>query len=63
MDLSIIGSVTSVWFTALFADVGHNVVCVDNDARKIEALQLARCPSMNPVSKKYHRNVSRIGAF
>ncbi|WP_072385107.1 UDP-glucose/GDP-mannose dehydrogenase family protein [Hyphomicrobium sp. CS1BSMeth3] len=33
---------------ACFADFGHNVTCVDKDARKIEALQAGRIPIYEP---------------
>jgi len=37
MDLSIIGSgYVGLVTGACFADVGHNVICVDNDAQKIK---------------------------
>jgi len=35
---------------ACFADVGHNVTCVDNDASKVEALQQGKVPIMSRVS-------------
>ena len=40
MDLAIIGSgYVGLVTGACFADVGHNVICVDNDAQKIKQLQ------------------------
>jgi UDP-glucose 6-dehydrogenase len=40
MDISIIGSgYVGLVTGACFADVGHNVICVDNDQRKVDALQ------------------------
>ena len=37
MHLSIIGSgYVGLVTGACFADVGHNVICIDNDARKVE---------------------------
>ena len=45
MDLSIIGSgYVGLVTGACFADVGHNVICVDNDARKIETLRAGMTP-------------------
>ena len=42
-----------------FADVGHNVICVDNDPRKIEALQAGRVPIYEAgLEEIIHRNVS-----
>src|SRR5467141_911097 len=60
MDLSIIGSCYFGLVTgACFADVGHNVICVDNDARKVEALQAGRVPIYEPgLEEVIHRNVS-----
>src|SRR5437870_727758 len=60
MDLSIIGSgYVGLVTGACFADVGHNVVCVDNDPRKIEALQAGQVPIYEPgLEEVIHRNVS-----
>src|SRR5213596_523817 len=60
MDIAIIGSgyvgpVTG----ACFADVGHNVICVDNDETKIKTLQAGRIPIYEPgLEEIVHRNVS-----
>src|SRR5213596_3827259 len=60
MDIAIIGSgyvgpVTG----ACFADVGHNVICVDNDEGKIKTLQAGRIPIYEPgLEEIVHRNVS-----
>src|SRR3954454_15080233 len=60
MDLSIMGSgYVGLVTGACFADVGHNVVCVDNDARKIESLQQGKVPIYEPgLEEIVHRNVS-----
>ncbi len=60
MDLSIIGSgYVGLVTGACFADVGHNVVCVDNDPRKVEALQAGRVPIYEPgLEDLIHRNVA-----
>jgi UDPglucose 6-dehydrogenase len=60
MDISIIGSgYVGLVTGACFADVGHNIICVDNDARKIEALQAGRVPIFEPgLEEIIHRNVS-----
>jgi UDPglucose 6-dehydrogenase len=60
MDLSIIGSgYVGLVTGACFADVGHNVICVDNDARKIGSLQAGKIPIYEPgLEEVIHRNVS-----
>src|SRR5450432_1550132 len=60
MDLSIIGSgYVGLVTGACFADVGHNVICVDNDLRKVEALQAGKVPIFEPgLEEVIHRNVS-----
>ncbi|MEP6938036.1 MAG: UDP-glucose/GDP-mannose dehydrogenase family protein, partial [Chthoniobacterales bacterium] len=60
MDLSIIGSgYVGLVTGACFADVGHNVVCVDNDPRKVEALQAGKIPIYEPgLEEVIQRNVS-----
>src|SRR5438067_1204208 len=60
MDISIIGSgYVGLVTGACFADVGHNVICVDNDARKVEALRAGKIPIYEPgLEEVVHRNVS-----
>ena len=60
MDLSIIGSgYVGLVTGACFADVGHNVICVDNDERKVQALQNGKVPIYEPgLEEVIHRNVS-----
>ena len=60
MDISIIGSgYVGLVTGACFADVGHNVVCVDNDESKIKSLQSGRIPIYEPgLEEIIHRNVS-----
>src|SRR5437764_14149328 len=60
MDLAIVGSgYVGLVTGACFADVGHNVICVDNDAQKISQLQAGEVPIYEPgVEQIIHRNVS-----
>jgi len=60
MDISIIGSGYVGLVTGVcFADVGHNVVCVDNDEAKVKTLQAGRIPIYEPgLEEIIHRNVS-----
>jgi UDPglucose 6-dehydrogenase len=60
MDLSIIGSgYVGLVTGACFADVGHNVICVDNDPKKIETLIAGKVPIYEPgLEEVIHRNVS-----
>lgn len=60
MDISIIGSgYVGLVTGACFADVGHNVICVDNDEAKVKALQAGRIPIYEPgLEQIIHRNVT-----
>jgi UDPglucose 6-dehydrogenase len=60
MDLAIIGSgYVGLVTGACFADVGHNVICIDNDLQKIQALQAGKVPIYEPgLEEVIHRNVS-----
>jgi UDPglucose 6-dehydrogenase len=60
MNISIIGSgYVGLVTGACFADVGHNVICVDNDQRKIESLRGGKVPIYEPgLEEIVHRNVS-----
>jgi UDPglucose 6-dehydrogenase len=60
MDISIIGSgYVGLVTGACFADVGHSVICVDNDAEKIKQLQAGEVPIYEPgLEEIIHRNVS-----
>src|SRR6266849_6811797 len=60
MDLAIIGSgYVGLVTGACFADVGHNVICVDNDVQNIKLLQSGDVPIYEPgLEEVIHRNVS-----
>jgi UDPglucose 6-dehydrogenase len=60
MDISIIGSgYVGLVTGACFADVGHHVICVDNDADKVKQLQAGEVPIYEPgLDEIIHRNVS-----
>src|SRR5438105_6418161 len=60
MDISIIGSgYVGLVTGACFADVGHNVIGIDNDPHKVETLQAGRVPIYEPgLEEIVHRNVS-----
>src|SRR5271166_2943903 len=60
MDISIIGSgYVGLVTGACLADVGHSVVCVDNDQRKVDSLQSGNIPIYEPgLEEVVHRNVS-----
>src|ERR1700732_4512276 len=60
MDIAIIGSgYVGLVTGACFADVGHTVICVDNDQKKVESLQRGYIPIYEPgLEEVVHRNVS-----
>ena len=61
MDISIIGSgYVGLVTGSCFADVGHNVFCVDNDARKIEALEKKYDEQYNVRGRRWMDCIGRL---
>lgn len=60
VEIAIIGSgYVGLVTGACFAEVGHNVICVDNDLRKVETLRSGRVPIYEPgLEDLIHRNVA-----
>src|SRR6478672_288057 len=60
MDVSIIGSgYVGLVTGACFADVGHHVICIDNDAEKVKQLKAGEIPIYEPgLDEIVYRNVS-----
>lgn len=60
IKLSIIGSgYVGLVTGACFSEVGHQVVCVDNDPRKLDALRAGQIPIYEPgLEDLVHRNVA-----
>ena len=60
MKIAIIGSgYVGLVTGACFAEVGHDVICVDNDERKVKALQSGKIPIYEPgLEQLVQRNVS-----
>ena len=60
MDICIIGSgYVGLVTGACLADVGHNVVCVDNDQKKVDSLRSGQIPIYEPgLEEVVQRNVS-----
>ena len=48
---------------ACFADLGHDVVCVDKDQAKIDALLAGEFPIFEPGSTHWSQRTSRRAGF
>jgi UDPglucose 6-dehydrogenase len=60
MEIAIIGSgYVGLVTGTCFAEVGHDVICVDNDEKKVKALQSGMIPIYEPgLEDLVHRNVA-----
>ena len=60
MEIAIIGSgYVGLVTGTCFAEVGHDVICVDNDERKVKTLQSGTIPIYEPgLDDLVHRNVA-----
>jgi UDPglucose 6-dehydrogenase len=60
MEIAIIGSgYVGLVTGTCFAEVGHEVICVDNDERKVKSLQSGKIPIYEPgLDDLVHRNVA-----
>jgi UDPglucose 6-dehydrogenase len=60
MKIAIVGSgYVGLVTGACFAEVGHEVICIDNDERKVKALRSGRIPIYEPgLDQLVERNVS-----
>src|ERR1700756_4715475 len=65
MKIAIVGSgYVGLVTGACFAQVGHQVICIDNDERKVELLQSGEVPIYEPgLEELVRRNVSANRLF
>ncbi len=63
MNLAIVGSgYVGLVTGTCFAEVGHRVICVDNDLKKVHQLQDGTFPSTSPASRNWSKRTSPTAA-
>ena len=64
MKISIFGSgYVGLVQAAIFADVGHRVICLDIDADRVDRLRACNIPFFEPGLEQLVRNGQEMAAF